>query len=185
VAIFREDQHELRDHLAGWRFRKAIKRRSHVREAWGSDEWLNLPVHEIHARGPGGNQELEILLNESKEENWVFRRNPAVTLPRSSLGRLARPRVPYLTPEVVLLYKAGHPSPVDEADFAAVGQALDAGQRRWLAHALGVCCPGHHWLPALSAVSGMRRRCRAASPLPLAAQRREFDLPPSSATLRQ
>ena len=152
VAIFREDQHELRGHLAGWRFQKVVKRRSLVREAWDGREWLSLPIHEIHARGPDENPELEILLNESKEENWVFRRNPSVTLPRSSLGRLARPRVPYLTPEVVLLYKAGHPSAVDEADFAAVGQALDASQRRWLADALAVCYPEHHWLSVLSAV---------------------------------
>jgi hypothetical protein len=151
VAIFREDQIELRNHLAGWRFRKVVKHQSHAREEWDEREWLSLPVHEIHARSPDGDAELEILLNESKEENWVFRRNPAVTLPRSSLGRLAQPHTPYLTPEVVLLYKAGHPSAVDEADFAIVGQALDASQRRWLVDALGICYPEHRWLSVLSA----------------------------------
>jgi hypothetical protein len=151
VAIFREDQIELRNYLAGWRFQKVVKRGNHAREAWDEREWLSLPVHEVHARTPGGDPMLEILLNESKDENWVFRRNSAVTLPRSSLGRLAQPHTSYLTPEVVLLFKAGHPSAVDEADFAAVGEALDAGQRRWLVDALGVCYPEHRWLSALSA----------------------------------
>jgi hypothetical protein len=151
VVVFRKDQHELRNHLAGWQFQKVVRRESLVREVWDACEWLSLPVHEVHARSPHGDRELEVLLNESSGENWVFRRHPAVTLARSSLGRLTPSRLPYLTPEVVLLYKAGHPLPVDEADFAEVGQALGPGQRRWLAHALGVCCPGHHWLSALSA----------------------------------
>jgi hypothetical protein len=151
VAIFREDQIELRNLLEGWRFQKVVKRGNHVREAWDEREWLSLPVHEVHARSPGGDSELEILLTESKEENWVFRRNPAVTLPRSSLGRLAQPHTPYLTPEVVLLFKAGHPSTADEADFAAVGEALEDGQRRWLVDALKVCYTEHRWLSALSA----------------------------------
>jgi len=59
-----------------------------------------------------------------------------------------------LTPEVVLLYKAAHPSAAGEEDFAAVVEALTAGQRRWLVDALGVCHPGHHWLPALYAFTG-------------------------------
>jgi Aminoglycoside-2''-adenylyltransferase len=149
VAVFREDQSELRNHFVGWRFQKVVKRGSLVREAWDGNELLALPVHEVHALSPRGDLELEVLLNESSGENWIFRRNPAVTLARSSLGRLAQSRVPYLTPEVVLLYKSGHPSAVDEADFAIVHRSLDINQRHWLAGALGVCYPGHHWLSAL------------------------------------
>jgi len=159
VAVFREDQLELRSYLAGWRFQKVVKRKRLVREAWGGREWLSLPVHEVHASSPAKDMELEILLNESSGEHWVFRRNPKVTLARSSLGRLAHARVPYLTPEVVLLYKADHASAVDEADFASVGHALDSRQRRWLADALRVCYPGHHWLSALS----LEKRGRQAS----------------------
>jgi len=59
VAIFREDQIRLRDHLAGWQFQKVVKRRSHMLESWDEREWLSLPVHEVHARGPGGDPEVE------------------------------------------------------------------------------------------------------------------------------
>jgi hypothetical protein len=159
VAVFREDQSELRKFLAGWRFQKVVKRKRLGREAWDRREWLSLPVHEVHASSPAKDMELEILLNESSGEHWVFRRNPKVTLARSSLGRLAHARVPYLTPEVVLLYKADHPSEVDEADFAIVGRALNSNQRRWLADALRVCYPGHRWLSALS----LEKRGRQAS----------------------
>jgi hypothetical protein len=83
VAIFREDQHELRNHLEGWGFQKVVKRGNHVREAWDKHELLSLPVHEVHARGPGGDSELEVLLNESKEEN-----GSSAAIPRSrSRGR--------------------------------------------------------------------------------------------------
>ena len=44
VAIFREDQHLLKQTLPDWSFEKAVKGEL---ISW-KEEWLELPVHEIH-----------------------------------------------------------------------------------------------------------------------------------------
>jgi hypothetical protein len=57
--------------------------------------------------------------------------------------------VPFLRPEIVLLYKAGELSPKNEADFAAVRPQLTPTASQWLREALEVIDPRHPWLPQL------------------------------------
>lgn len=49
------------------------------------------------------------------------------------------------------------PRPRDEADFLAARDSLSAGQRSWLARALRLVSPTHHWLTEL---------CHSAAPGP-------------------
>ena len=59
--------------------------------------------------------------------------------------------VPFLAPEVQLLYKATDaPRPKDEADLAAVLPRLGAERREWLAAALRQYRPRHPWLARLN-----------------------------------
>jgi hypothetical protein len=60
-----------------------------------------------------------------------------------------RDGIPYGRPEVVLLYKAKHTRPKDDADFAAVLPRLERERRRWLREALELVHPAHRWLPDL------------------------------------
>jgi hypothetical protein len=53
--------------------------------------------------------------------------------------------VPYLVPEVQLLFKAKARRPQDDADFENVRAALEPAQRTWLAGALRIVHPGHPW----------------------------------------
>jgi GrpB protein len=46
IAIFREDQFELRRHLANWKWEKAVNGTLVCSE---SNEWLELPIHEVRA----------------------------------------------------------------------------------------------------------------------------------------
>jgi hypothetical protein len=62
---------------------------------------------------------------------------------RSALG------VPFLAPEIALLYKSKGPRAGDDADFASAHAALDRGQRQWLAQAIAAIAPGHPWLASL------------------------------------
>jgi hypothetical protein len=51
-----------------------------------------------------------------------------------------------VTPEVVLLYKAGsRETPEAAADLEAALPQLESRQRRWLAEALDLAHPGHRW----------------------------------------
>lgn len=115
-----------------------------MRTVWGEQEWLELPVHELYARGTKG-ELVEVLLQDSHADTWRFRREPNVSLPLSELGLRSELGIPILRPEIVLLYKAKSPRPKDEADFISVLPALDGAQATWLGEALDRCHPGHPW----------------------------------------
>lgn len=115
-----------------------------MRTVWGEQEWLELPVHELYARGTKG-ELVEVLLQDSHADTWRFRREPNVSLPLFELGLRSELGIPILRPEIVLLYKAKSPRPKDEADFISVLPALDGAQATWLGEALDRCHPGHPW----------------------------------------
>ena len=148
VAVFREDQAALREHLEGWSWRKVVA--EGVLSEWPQGEALELPVHEVYgfneSAEPG---EIEFLLNESDERGWVFRRDGRIARPLERCGMVSAAGVPFLSPEIVLLYKSKNPRPKDEQDFAAVAARLDGERRDWLRGALEVCDPGHRWLRKL------------------------------------
>lgn len=149
VAILRRDQAKLRTRLEAWDLRKAIPGTTEM-VPWREGEWLSLPIHEVHAsRHRGEPSAVEVLLNEAEGGQWRFRRNPGVARPLLLLGRFSDDGLPFLSPEVVLLYKAKAPRKVDEEDFRRLRPYLDREPRDWLRGALAVTHPGHPWLDAL------------------------------------
>ncbi|MGB6307083.1 MAG: hypothetical protein WBF89_04755 [Steroidobacteraceae bacterium] len=52
---------------------------------------------------------MELMLDESDRDFWVFRRQPDIRLPLSMAIRRNSDGLPYLTPEIQLLYKAKQP----------------------------------------------------------------------------
>ncbi|MFQ5908886.1 MAG: nucleotidyltransferase domain-containing protein [Thermoplasmata archaeon] len=148
VAILRRDQEALRRHLPDWEFRHAVPGRREDLKAWGGGTRLERPIHEIHAVGPDGT-ELEILLNESTGGVWRFRRMMEIARPLSKLGHVSSPGIPYLAPEVVLLYKAEEPTAFDERDFQVARPLLGEEPREWLRISVEACYPEHPWLASL------------------------------------
>jgi hypothetical protein len=150
VAVFRDDQRALFDHLDGWT-RDFVRPRPEGPPGdvlpW-MGERLDLPIHEVRARSAAF--ELEVLLNERTRTDWVFRRDPRVTLPLRSLAVKSPWSIPTLAPEVVLLYKAKSPRPKDELDFQTLLPHLTERQRYWLWEAISLTHPGHPWLGPLS-----------------------------------
>lgn len=147
VAVFREDQQAIHAFWPHWSKRKVVAGTLRI---WPRDEWLSPPIHEIHMQSPDDPQQvMEFLLNERNGDQWVFRRHPAVTLPAQRLIRAGAGGVPILAPNVVLLYKAKNPRPKDEADFQVAIPHLAAADREWLARALEIVQPDHHWLAKL------------------------------------
>lgn len=146
IAVLRRDQRALRTHLQGWHFTKVVNGASF---AWTEQEELELPVHELHAEN--GTDHLEFLLNEAAGDQWLFRRNRAVSASIQHMTRQAASGIPYFTPEVVLLYKAKSMRARDRADFNSVLPKLEPPARSWLASALQSCHPLHEWLGELGA----------------------------------
>ncbi len=162
-VIFRQDQLLLQKHFKGWEMKKVVGEGQ--LEPWLPDEWLELPTFQAFLQtGSDSYAELEVLFSDTEGDEWLFRRNHAIRRPLNKIGRYSELGVPYLSPEIVLLFKSKHvyvdSNPLhdhfedeqknDEADFQAVCQKLDAEQRSWLKRAMEVCYPGHSWLSQLT-----------------------------------
>lgn len=145
VAVLRENQRMLKMALTEWSFEKVVKGEL---IPWG-EEWLELPVHEIHGVHKQDGERLEVLLNETRDGKWVFRRESSISFPENSLFLDSNKGVPYLHPAVVLLYKAENAREKDHTDFYAVKDLLKMEDKEWLHKALQVHVPGHLWIVEL------------------------------------
>jgi hypothetical protein len=149
VAILRRDQLHLHEFLGGWDIRYATA--EHTLEPWDG-HWLAPPIHGVWARRPhhpASAWTCEFLLNEAHEDQWVFRHDDRVRRDLNEIGAHGS-GVPYLRPEVVLLYKAGEPSPKNDADFALAHGQLSHAEASWLADAIRTCYPDHPWIAELA-----------------------------------
>lgn len=145
-SVFRKDQVYLKKHFKGWNFNKVVKGKFHT---W-NNEFLELPVHEIHASNIINNEKIEILLNETKDNSWIFRRDSRISYPIESIWSINEMDIPYLNPEIVLLYKAKNTRDKDNHDFNSVYNYLSKEQKNRLRDSLRIHEPNHHWLQYLS-----------------------------------
>jgi hypothetical protein len=82
-------------------------------------------------------------------EDWVFRRDPRIRRPLADAIQVSPQRIPYLAPEIVLLFKAKAPEEKDNADLALTLPTLARNQIEWLRDALEVAHPEHEWTARL------------------------------------
>jgi len=151
IAVWRDEQRDLRRFLeTHWRVEVVD---DHLLRPWAMDEWLALPVHEVHARSRSQeNLNLEFLLNERDATDWIYRRDPNE---RRALDRavLRQGDIAFLAPEIVLLYKSKNPRDADDTDLLALLPSMSLEQRDWLRHAVERQHPTHSWLQRLGAVN--------------------------------
>lgn len=152
LAIARADQRLVYDHIEDRTWSKIVPHPEGLTGKGTIEPWdgagLDLPVHQVLADDDEGHR-IEFLLNEITPIEWRSRRNLEVAMPLSTMSRTTEDGVPYLSPEIVLLYKAKHMREWDEADFEAVLPALYLGERHWLFHALEAERPRHPWMKRL------------------------------------
>ncbi|HEV2169656.1 MAG TPA: hypothetical protein VGR40_01850, partial [Candidatus Binatus sp.] len=89
------------------------------------------------------------MLGESSDGEWISRRNPDVKMPIARMGFYPLWGLPYLAPEIVLLFKAKQLEARDRIDFRNALPALSIDARRWLREAIEKTHPGHEWLQSL------------------------------------
>ncbi|WP_420481619.1 nucleotidyltransferase domain-containing protein [Actinopolymorpha pittospori] len=84
-------------------------------------------------------------------KNWICASDRHIRRPYDEAVAHSADGIPYLRPELVLLFKGLQTRPKDQADFEATLPLLPTGARVWLAHALTETRgDGHPWLAALT-----------------------------------
>ncbi|MFH8562131.1 nucleotidyltransferase domain-containing protein [Streptomyces sp. NPDC017988] len=134
---------EVRQHFPGYVF-----------DAAGSGRiWENATpevlaaVHQTWLRDPAtGKYLLDVFREPHDGDTWIYRRDEKIRLPYSDIIHHTRDRIPYLAPELVLLFKAKHARRKDQRDFDAILPHMTRAQHETLAELLARVHPGHPWL---------------------------------------
>lgn len=104
-------------------------------------------THQTWLRDPAtGDYLLDVFREPHDGGTWICRRDATIRFPYREIIHHTAGGVPYLAPELVLLFKAKGVRPKDQADFAATLPHLSPPRRRTLAGLLTRVHPGHPWL---------------------------------------
>jgi Aminoglycoside-2''-adenylyltransferase len=153
VLILRRDQQAVRTLLGTWDVQAALPPPRD--EAWPFRPWhlgeiLDEPIHDIWCR-PDATQPwtIQLMIADTYGEQWLFRRMPSINRLVAAIGDTTPAGIPYLAPEIQLLYKAKGRRPKDEADFMQTLPVLHRERRIWLRDSLTQVHPHHPWLDHL------------------------------------
>ena len=153
VQILRRDQQAVRAILHGWDVQGAIpppRDENWPFREWKPDTLLDAEIHDVwcrpHKTDPWA---IQLMVADARDDQWLFRRDNRISRPLTAIGHQTDEGIPYLAPEIQLLYKAKNPRPKDEADFATTLPHLDQRSRQWLVQALAIVHPHHVWIKRL------------------------------------
>jgi hypothetical protein len=149
----------------GWAIDLFLGRQTRVRDALADYEFdvvgsglrwpLDSPAfHVMHQtwvrERDTGVYRADVFREPERDAAWVCRRDASISLPYERLIRRTGDGIPYLVPEVGLLFKAKRAAePRNRADFAVTADVLDDDAAGWLRRALQRVHPGHAWIEAL------------------------------------
>ena len=116
-------------------------------QTWEPDMLLGKGAYDIFCRPTTSDPwAFQLMGGDADGDQWLFRRDARVHRPLTTIGSVTPDGIPYMAPEIQLLYKAKAPRPQDEADFARTFPYLDQASREFLVQALALIYPGHRWL---------------------------------------
>jgi hypothetical protein len=145
VVVLRDNQGLVQSALATWDLCAADP--PGTLRPWVANEILPVHVHDIWCRRePTAPWCLQLMVADQDGDCWLYRRDRRVSTPLSRVGRRTADGIPYLAPEIQLLFKAKGRRPKDEQDFAIALPLLDGESRKWLKDALELTTPGHPWI---------------------------------------
>jgi GrpB-like predicted nucleotidyltransferase (UPF0157 family) len=149
VCIWRKDQQHVLQSLKarGWALHVPVEGKY---RPWQEDEFLELPLIQVHARREDMPFEmLDVLLMEHDDQQWIYRREPKVTMPKEKVILTSALGFPVLNSALTILFKSRtadkDPRGKDQRDFENVLPSLTREQKRWLAHAFDLWMPQHPW----------------------------------------
>ncbi len=92
---------------------------------------------------------LDVFRDPHSGSEWICRRDERIRMQYAQLICYSGSGIPYMSPEVALLFKAKNLREKDQVDFDAVLPLLSPHQIAWLRVNLELVHPGHIWVKAL------------------------------------
>jgi len=129
IGILRKDQNKLWEYFGNYEIFYVNNMNNYEKILWDG-EYKNLPIHEFNCKI--GELNLEILLNECDENNWIFRRDNNIKFNLNEIVKIYENNIPYLIPELVLLYKLSNLKEKDKMDFKNIIPYLSNEKINWL-----------------------------------------------------
>lgn len=145
VGICRRDLPAVRTHLAQWD--AWVGAAGRLRPWRGEPLALDRHENNLWCRsGPGQPWLLDVTIGEGSDDEWVYRRDPALRRPWDGAVLHSADGTPYLSPELQLLFKSKGLRLKDDVDAAEVIPQLTNGQARFLRQQLDLSHPWHELL---------------------------------------
>ncbi|HEX6540668.1 MAG TPA: aminoglycoside adenylyltransferase [Ktedonobacterales bacterium] len=153
ILVLRRDQDAVRTLLEAWDVQAALpppRDETWPFRPWHLAEVLDGTIHDIWCRPEAPKPwTFQLMIDDTHGEEWLFRRMPTIRRSVATLGDITPEGIPYLAPEIQLLYKAKGLRPKDEADFRHTVPMLNRERRIWLRDSLTQVHPHHPWLDHL------------------------------------
>lgn len=147
ISFCRQDSAGVRRLLSGWDIHVAAGGRL---TPWDGGS-LRQELHQNNLwcrRTPFGPWVLDLAVSDGDDTSWIFRRDSSLRLLWAQAVLYSASSVPYLAPELQLLFKSKNPRAKDDEDLLEVLPHLDANQVDLLAARLP---RDHPWQPHIAA----------------------------------
>ena len=140
ASVLRTDAPLLLAALDGWDI--SVAAQGELRPWHGTTPRAEINENNLWCRRPGGAWQLDVTVGDGDDEQWVYRRDPSLRRPWDRAVLRSEEGVPYLAPDLQLLFKSTHQRAKDEEDVRVVGPALTDDMRDTLRTYLP---PEHPW----------------------------------------
>jgi Aminoglycoside-2''-adenylyltransferase len=153
VVILRSQHLLLQRYLAsGWEGYKAFKGKL---TPWNKNEKLETHFDNLWFKKKGEScWAFQVMIIDCENDYWIYKRNGTIRRKLTDIDLKTSEEVPYLKPEIQLLYKGGSSVIRDKdiLDLENVLPTLDDESREWLIESLTIQYPnGHPWIKRINA----------------------------------
>ena len=143
IGCFRTDVERVIAQFPGWVLMAA---REKVLEPFSSQCLTDPTMFSIWCRPSRWDHwAIEILLEDRDGQEWAYRRDGRVRRSVEDIVLHNQSGIPFLCPEIQLLYKSKSPRPKDYFDFGEAWPMLGMCAKDWLANALRIASPSCAW----------------------------------------
>ena len=148
IAVPREEFGSVREALAGYEFLVVGDGK-----LWPLDvsEDQFRKHHQTWVRDPATmTWKVDVMREPGGGDTWIWRRDERIRRPYAEVVLRTADGIPFMRPELALLFKARDPREKDDADFSRAAPLLPPDDRTWLAETVaGLYGETHRWLDTL------------------------------------